>query len=142
MSAQYKSEYTQPTVGGPGCGYTSLGCYLGSNPTMPALKPGTTSGVYVTPDYAAIGYNALTHGQAGSCGGYFNIQGAYGAGAGNCSTSYTTRLCNAGCGGGGFPTQGWKCDTSQTPAKCVGGQFPSGTQGVFKTSYQCQANCK
>ena len=59
-----------------------------------------TAGQYVVPGYAAIGYDALTHGNAGGgCNNYFNIEQAYGAGAGSCSTSYSARACG-GCSGG------------------------------------------
>lgn len=58
-----------------------------------------TAGQYVVPGYSAIGYDALTHGNAGGgCNNYFNIEQAYGAGAGSCSTSYSTRACG-GCSG-------------------------------------------
>ena len=95
MSRQ--TEYTKPTVGGPACEYTRLNCYLSSNSTMAPMRRGTTSGVYLTPNYRAIGYDALTHGQAGGCGGHFSITSAYGPGAGSCKTTYTKRLCG-GCG--------------------------------------------
>lgn len=98
--AQYKSEYSKPTVGGNVGGYSSLGCYSGSNATMPHLQPGTKSGVHLTPDYTGISYSALTHGVQGGYKQYFNIQDAYGSGASNCSTSYTSRLCGGGCSGG------------------------------------------
>ena len=59
-----------------------------------------TAGQYVVPGYGAIGYDALTHGNAGGgCNNYFNIEQAYGAGAGSCSTSYSARACG-GCSGG------------------------------------------
>jgi hypothetical protein len=95
-----KSEYSQPTVGGSGCAYKNLGCYNGANGAMAALRPGVTSGVFVTPNYSSIGYNALTHGTAPECCSrpHFNIVDAYGTGSGSCCTSYTTRLCGGGCG--------------------------------------------
>ena len=99
MSAQYKNDYSKPSVGGSSCNYNSLGCYLGSNSTMPPVKAGTTSGVYLTPNYSAIGYNALTRGTPPGCQQYFSITDAYGKGAGSCNTSYTRRLCSGGgCG--------------------------------------------
>ena len=59
-----------------------------------------TAGQYIVPGYGAIGYDALTHGNAGGgCNNYFNIEQAYGAGAGSCSTSYSARACG-GCSGG------------------------------------------
>ena len=139
--AQYNSEYSQSTVGSPACNYSTLKCYLGSNPTMASLKPTSSAGVYVTPNYASIGYDALTHGVGPSCKSYFNIQDAYGPGADSCMTSYTTRLCGSGCGGGGGKGTEWVCrDDDNT---CVGVHkgtlYPPGK--VFDTSYQCQAGC-
>ena len=63
-----------------------------------------TAGQYVVPGYAAIGYDALTHGNAGGCNNYFNIEQAYGAGAGSCSTSYSVRACG-GCSGATPPAR-------------------------------------
>jgi len=97
--AQYKSEYSGPMVGRAACNYNTLSCYQGSNSTMPPLRAGTTSGVYLTPNYRAIGYNALTHGKPPGCQSHFSITNAYGAGAGSCNTTYTTRLCGGGCPG-------------------------------------------
>lgn len=98
--AQYKSEYSRPSVAcDSGCGYNSLGCYYGERSVMPALRAGTTKNVFVVPQYSAIGYDALTHGQSGSCQQYFNIMSAYGKDAGSCQTRYSTRLCSPGqCG--------------------------------------------
>ena len=102
---------------------------------MTQLRPGTTSGVFLTPDYAGIGYDALTHGVSGGCQQYFNIGDAYGSGAGNCMTSYTSRACG-GCNGGGGSGQGWKCNSSK--GRCENNGHP-GAPGVFQTAYQCQA---
>ncbi len=98
MSAQYRGEYTSPTVASSGCSYNTLCNYYGANPVMAPVPAGTVAGISVTPNYAAIGYDALTHGRSPSCQQYFNIQDAYGAGAGSCSTIYTTRLCGGNCG--------------------------------------------
>ena len=102
MSARYNSEYSGRLTGCSSgcCGYKSLGCSAGT--TVAALRPGETRGVMVTPNYGSIGYDALTHGRGGGCGGYFNIQSAYGCGG--CSTTYTTRLCGADCSGCGSAT--------------------------------------
>ena len=142
--AQYKSEYTNSAVGCSGCAYNTS-CSSGSR-TMTQLRPGTTSGVFITPDYGGIGYDALTHGVTGGCQKYFNIQDAYGSGAGNCKTSYTSRACG-GCNDhpGGGKGMDWVCTTSQLGGgKCVGvhkgARKPPGA--VYPTSYQCQANCK
>jgi hypothetical protein len=61
-----------------------------------ASAPTVTAGSFVVPNYAPIGYDSLTSGGNG-CNPYFNIEQAYGAGSGSCSTSYSTRLCS-GCG--------------------------------------------
>jgi hypothetical protein len=146
--AQYGSEYSGGMVKGAGCDYNNLGNYLGSNNMMAPAVSGQTKGVYIVPTYGAIGYDALTHGSNGNCGSHFTISDAYGAGAGLCNTSYTTRLCGGGGGGGGNPgqgSQGWACTNSQLGgSKCVnvpkGSQRPPGK--LYHTSYQCQAGCK
>jgi hypothetical protein len=144
--AQYKSEYTNSAVGCSGCAYNTS-CSSGSR-TMTQLRPGTTSGVFITPDYGGIGYDALTHGVTGGCQKYFNIQDAYGSGAGNCKTSYTSRTCG-GCNGDGAVGKGmdWVCTTPLLGGqrKCVGvqrGTHPYPPGDVYHTSKQCQDNCK
>jgi hypothetical protein len=142
--AQYKSEYTNSAVGSPACAYKTNSC-SGGNPTMPSMRDGQPSGVFVTPDYQSIGYDALTHGIKGGCQSYFNIQDAYGSGAGNCTTTYTTRMCGGCGGGGGGRGMDWVCTNSQLGGgKCVGvhkgAHRPPGD--VYPTSYQCKANCK
>jgi hypothetical protein len=82
------------------CSYKQVYEQCGSQGNSNGVNPVPTSGQYVVPDYGAIGYDALTHGNAGGgCNNYFNIEQAYGAGAGSCSTSYSVRACG-GCGGG------------------------------------------
>jgi hypothetical protein len=140
MSAQYRSEYSKPSVNGNACTYNSLGCYLGQNSTMPAVKAGQTSGVYLTPNYSAIGYNALTHGESPGCQSYFSITDAYGKGAGSCNTSYTRRLCG-GCGDLGGDA--WRCAPNAIGGgKCIPAQ--AGTRGgpTYKSQDACQkAGC-
>ena len=130
----YGKEYMGSTVGSRSCSYQTLAGNCGNN-TMAALAPGTTSGTFIVPSYGAIGYDTLNHGRkVPGCGTYFNIMDAYGAGAANCQTSYTTRLCGGGnCGGGG----------SGTAYKCVSGscqQAHPGTQGAMKLA-DCQKYC-
>ena len=97
----YGQNYLGSTVGGRNCSYAALGCYNPNN-MMAKVQPGTTAGVFITPNYGAIGYDTLLHGKRiPGCGSYFNIVDAYGKGAATCSTSYTTRMCGGGCGGGG-----------------------------------------
>ena len=91
------SEYGN--VNGPSCSYVSLSNYNGvqRNPTsvnMPYVPATNVVGRYIVPDYSTIGYNALTHGSSASCGGYFDITGAYGKGAENCNTQFMQRACN------------------------------------------------
>jgi hypothetical protein len=85
------------TVHGSSCSYTNLQNYNSSAAGTlgkPAVPPTTVSGSYVVPNYSAIGYNALTHDAKGpSCTGYFDITTAYGAGAANCDTQYSSRAC-------------------------------------------------
>jgi hypothetical protein len=89
------------------CSYTQVASQCrsqgGSLSNLRSNAVGTavpTAGQYVVPGYPAIGYDALTHGNAGGgCNNYFNIEQAYGVGAGSCSTSYSTRACG-GCSGG------------------------------------------
>ena len=88
------------------CSYTQAASQCANQGTLKTLRSnmaGTavpTAGQYVVPGYAAIGYDALTHGNGGGgCNNYFNIEQAYGAGAGSCSTSYSARACG-GCSGG------------------------------------------
>lgn len=117
------------------CGYNTLGSYYGhASPVAKAVQR-QTAGVYVTPNYGAIGYDALTHGGQ-SCSSYPSVTDAYGSG---CTTSYSTRMC----GGGSAPAPvgqkaGWSCDAKQ--GKCVHGA-KLGTQGTFGSASQCQAAC-
>jgi hypothetical protein len=88
------------TVNGSSCSYTNLQNYNSStagslgHPAERSVRATTVSGNYVVPNYSAIGYNALTHGEQGSCSGYFNITSAYGANANNCNTQYSNSPCN------------------------------------------------
>ena len=139
MSAQYGSEYTKPAVMGAACNYNTLGHYYGPNSTMPPLKPGQTRGAFITPNYSAIGYDALTHG-SDCCGfGYPSIQNAYGKNSGNCNTTYSTRLCGGLLGGG----NNWACDNVNGTNKCVKvhpGTFHAG--GTFRSKKECMnAGC-
>ena len=47
------------SVTGSACSYNNLGNYQGANNTMPPVRAGVSSGVYLTPNYSAIGYNAF-----------------------------------------------------------------------------------
>ena len=88
-------EYTKPTAGGAACTYASL-CDYNQGGAMAPVPHGAATGKYIVPQYKAIGYDALSHGGMGSCAGYFNINSAYGQGAGKCNQAYVTSLCG-GC---------------------------------------------
>lgn len=94
------SEYSGGSVQTSGCSHNTLCNYYGSRSTMAPVRAGAVQAAYLTPDYAAISYDALTHGnKSPGCVPYFNIKQAYGANAGSCNTGYTARLCkNSGCG--------------------------------------------
>ena len=135
--AQYKSEYTNSAVGNC-CSAYKTNCSSGS-PIKTYLRGHQPTGVFLTPDYAGIGYDALTHGVAGGCQKHFNFRDAYGYGARNCKTSYTSRTC--GCNDDGAVGKGmdWVCSTG----KCVG--VHKGAQrhhgDVYHSKSTCQANC-
>ena len=91
------NQNSNVSVNGPSCSYNNLSNYNGYSKrgiNHPQVAPTTTRGYYITPDYAAIGYNALMHGSnMPSCAGYFTIDSAYGKNANNCSTQYQKRTC-------------------------------------------------
>lgn len=112
------------------CKYNNLGSYNDNS-----IRPNVNTGYYVVPSWGSIGYNALTHDNQGSCGGYFNIQSAYGYGSSNCNSPYTNMLCGS-CVGKGL---GWKCD--QSSKQCIqNGHL--GTRGTFGNKNECEQNCK
>ena len=128
--ASNKNEFNGNSGGSSSCNYNSLGNY-----NADSLDPNVTTGYYTVPSFGASGYNALTHNMEGSCGGYFNIQSAYGKGANNCVTQYTNKLCGS-CMGQGV---GWKCDKASN--QCVqGGHL--GTQGTFGNKKECEQGCR
>ena len=88
------SEYSAPTSGGAPCSYRSL-CGYNQGGAMAPVPQGAVVGKYIVPQYNAIGYDALTHGAGGNCGGYFNINSAYGGGSGKCNQGYVTKLCGS-----------------------------------------------
>ena len=83
------------------CTYATLGTY--NSPSCGTLASArsaeATSDYYVVPEYSAPGYEALTHGVTGNekcqgANGFFNINQAYGAGAGQCNQQYYKSPCN------------------------------------------------
>lgn len=98
------SNYNQQSVNGPAGAYNLLGQYNGHQAGSlgaPYVPPTTVTGSYIVPCYSPINYDSLTHGQAPTYAGYFDITQAYGASANNCNTKYVQRLCNGAvnCGG-------------------------------------------
>lgn len=86
------SEYSNQLAGGAACNYSQLSTYTAPYDMSVMPQGKVSSGVYIVPQFAAISYDSLTS-AVPSCSGYSNIDSAYGAGAGNCNTQYTTSLC-------------------------------------------------
>lgn len=86
------SEYNNNTVSGNGCSYATLGSYNGSYSMNTKPTPNQVSGVYVVPSWGAPGYDTLVSSMP-LCGGYNNIESAYGKDADNCSTKYVEKSC-------------------------------------------------
>jgi hypothetical protein len=90
--SQYK-DYNSSTVHNAWCTYSTLGNYNGGAGAVAPVPQTTRSGFVVVPNYSAPGYDTLTKGSPG-CGGFIDIQNAYGSCSQNCNTSYRTRLCS------------------------------------------------
>lgn len=89
------SDYNNYSSGAAACNYAPLGQYNdGYNMGVPP-QGRATKGVYITPVWGGIGYDALIN-KVPNCSGYFDINSAYGANAGNCQTTYRTSLCGGG----------------------------------------------
>ncbi len=88
MSSEYNNG------GSAGCSYQTL-CTYNSNGAMAPVAQSTPVGYQVVPTYGAISTDALTHGGAPGCAGYFTIQGAYGKNAGKCNQGYVARACDS-----------------------------------------------
>ena len=85
--------YQSSTVNSAPSSYSKLSSYnkgmQGISPVVPAT---TTSGVYVVPAWPyKLTYDTLSK---NGCGGYANIQSAYGVGAENCCPKFMTVPCN------------------------------------------------
>lgn len=90
------SEYNNSVSGSAApCSFATLSKYTSdySMGVAPQGKP--SSGRYIVPTWDPISYDALTNPTA-TCGGYVNINAAYGKGAAKCQTTYRTSLCNGG----------------------------------------------
>lgn len=90
LSRQYSEDSS--VVGGSGCAYATLSHYNTSH-NMGVPRPSNVAGSYVVPVFGSPGYNALTHGAAPSCSGYFNIQSAYHSKGADCNQQYVRKLC-------------------------------------------------
>ena len=104
------SEYYDSSVGGCYGSYASLGNYnatTAGSMTGPPISPTVTSGIYVVPSYSpSSGPLSMTaqcvkqpdgtckYNPSASAGcGYGSITWAYGPGAENCGTQYSTLSC-------------------------------------------------
>jgi len=97
------SEYNNSATNGSSCSYNSLGAYYaGAQWTPMPSNAKVVTGHYVVPAYNAPSYDTLGHGLAPTCGGYFNIQTAYGKGASQCNQAYVTSMCSGGNNGTGM----------------------------------------
>ena len=88
------SDYVNYAAGGASCSYSSLGQYTGDYSMGVPFQGKVVSGSFVVPSWGSIGIDDLTN-KTPNCSGYFNVTTAYGAGAGNCQTTYTTKLCGS-----------------------------------------------
>jgi len=96
-------EYTAPTKNSSSCMYASLKNYNLGQPEAPLCGGTPSMAVQTVPYYCPYGpgpnyppkYDTLQHGQgAGTCGGFFGIQGAYNYSDGkNCATKFVNRDC-------------------------------------------------
>jgi hypothetical protein len=94
MSSEYSG---QSSTNQSACSFATLGTYNQMhgnglmNPVAPNPSALQTAGVYIVPNYEAIGYDAF--GSRGSCNGFLNVTDAYGKNANKCSTQYFKRVC-------------------------------------------------
>jgi hypothetical protein len=93
------SDYVNYSAGSSACNYAPLGQYTADYSMGVPFQGKVTNGLYVVPTWGAIGYDALTN-NVPNCSGYFDVNSAYGANAGNCQTTYRTSLCGGGMIGG------------------------------------------
>jgi hypothetical protein len=105
------SDYVNYSAGGSSCSYAPLGQYSADYSMGVPFQGKLTNGAYVVPTWGAIGYDALTN-KVPNCSGYFDVNSAYGADAGNCQTTYRTSLC-----GGGGPAPIASSCSSLAPAQ-------------------------
>lgn len=88
MSGEYNNSMTSS-----GCSYASLASYNRGYSMGVAPKGKQISGSYVVPTWSPISVDSLTGRNGPSPSGYGNITSAYGKGAGQCQTTYSTSLC-------------------------------------------------
>jgi len=92
------SDYNNYSAGSSACSYAPLGQYTGDYSMGVPFQGKVSSGLYIVPTWGAIGYDALTN-KVPNCSGYYDVNSAYGADAGNCQTTYRTSLCGGGAMG-------------------------------------------
>jgi hypothetical protein len=88
------NDYNNWSAGGAGCNYSDLMNYTAPYSMGVAPQGKVISGKYLVPTWDAISYDSLV-GKSPTCSGYGTITSAYGAGAGNCKTVYSTSLCGS-----------------------------------------------
>ena len=93
------SDYVNYSAGSSACSYAPLGNYTGDYSLGVPFQGKISNSKYIVPSWNAIGYNDLTN-KVPNCSGYFDVNSAYGANAGNCQTTYRTSLCGGGMVGG------------------------------------------
>ena len=129
------SDYVNYSAGSSSCNYAPLGAYNAEYSMGVPFQGKVTSGAYIVPTWGAIGYDALTN-KVPNCSGYFGINAAYGADAGNCQTTYRTSLCGGGAPAPAPPAPvGSRCGSlpaAQRTACCAGKQMRK----------QCDPDCK
>lgn len=89
------SDYVNYSAGSSSCSYAPLGQYTADYQMGVPFQGKVSSGQYIVPTWGAIGYDSLTS-KVPSCSGYYDVNSAYGADAGNCQTTYRTSLCGGG----------------------------------------------
>lgn len=97
------SDYVNYSAGSSACNYAPLSQYTADYSMGVPFQGKVSSGSYIVPTWGSIGYDSLTN-KTPTCSGYYDINGAYGANAGNCQTTYRTSLCG-GAGPAPAPMQ-------------------------------------
>lgn len=106
------SDYVNYSAGSSACSYAPLGQYNGDYSMGVPFQGKVTSGAYIVPGWGNLGHDSLAN-KVPNCSGYFDVNSAYGADAGNCQTTYRTSLC----GNNPAPAPAPGIDCSSRPQK-------------------------